>query len=1065
MRATSLLLACLVALSVSPALAADYYVDPLNGLDVATGGSASLPWKTAQYAVNRIAALPPAAQAGAVLNLRANVLYPRTVFPAGLRGTPEQPIVVRPYDGGRVVFDAGEERFRQPGAWEPVPDQTDEWRTKDPFELNPRDPVSNGQFTDTRLRLIKYGHIGDFRAANQSYHVVPLSDPRPGLTLANRPTHKVPFMYLGPGVHYVFENEQKTRGRVHIRLSPTSFGTPGIEDYRWSTPPDPNALALSIARKDAVAVIVGAQNVVFRNVTFQNGGDVTLQVNSAASNVTFDHCEVYGARHGVGVSGSNVRFHHCTFDGGLAPWTTRSDVKNTYDYPPDGECEPNEKTGHCTNNLGANTHDILIMHSGSGGGYVHCTFRRAHDGIQLSGDDNEIRDSLFEDINDEVVQLMKRGTAESPIPTLANTRIHGNVFRQVMHPVSFALNPIGGPVYFYRNVVDQRVPTRGFRTLPPDAPAPWIWRYGADVKDGPTVAYHAYHNTFIASQDVDKGSYVSRLFYGDPPVATTFLNNVSLALDVDRPLSRVPSASVDAVSNGNVWYRYEVFPDPLAPRPLWVHGPQKFFSLAELWAAFPAWEAQSQYADPQLANFTDESFEYQAFYPNTDVRPLAGGPAHAGGVVLPAGLPDDFPSGGAPDVGARPVGAPVMAVGVDAATLLPAPGVPVALAGTDQTIVDADGDGFEVAPLDGSGSSDADGLLTAHDWSLRGTALASGAQVPVHLPEGDHHVRLVVTDDAGKLDSDAVHVRVLPVVPGENRLASPGFEESPSEWQLGPGAAVTGAKGAAHSGRFAVQMTPSFYKNPLRQRVAVSLGAYTVSGWIKTALSGIGEATLSVSVLDADGAVLLSQVFAHQGGKAPYTYHQVVVQPLKGAAFIEVAASLGGSASGRAFFDDLRIRDRNVLKNGRFEVRSANGQEEEAPGWGFVRGGLVIDDPENVRSGRYALALVPTDTYHLITQEAIHTSPGGYRVSAWVKTTGLSAAPTVKVVLLGSSGQTLATRALTVPLSEGQYGYVSRTLAPSDMPVGTASLSLVIELPQLTDGTAFIDDVMVEPLP
>jgi hypothetical protein len=146
-------------------------------------------------------------------------------------------------------------------------------------------------------------------------------------------------------------------------------------------------------------------------------------------------------------------------------------------------------------------------------------------------------------------------------------------------------------------------------------------------------------------------------------------------------------------------------------------------------------------------------------------------------------------------------------------------------------------------------------------------------------------------------------------------------------------------------------------------------------------------------------------------------------------------------------------------------VRSAKGQEDEAPGWGFVRGGLVLDHPENVRSGRYALALVPSDTYHLIAQEAAHTSASGYRVSAWVKTTGLSAAPTMKLLLLGSSGQTLATRALTVPVSEGQYGYVSRTLLPADIPAGTTSLSLEIELPQLAQGSAFIDDVMVEPLP
>ena len=132
-----------------------------------------------------------------------------------------------------------------------------------------------------------------------------------------------------------------------------------------------------------------------------------MQVDAAARNVTFDHCEVYGGRYGMRISplASELRFHDCTFDGGLAPWTSRSDVKNEYLYDGVPGC-PTEK-GHCINNMGVKTHDILVIHGASRSEYVRCTFRRAHDGIGLRGDDVEIRDSLFEDINDEVLQLSR----------------------------------------------------------------------------------------------------------------------------------------------------------------------------------------------------------------------------------------------------------------------------------------------------------------------------------------------------------------------------------------------------------------------------------------------------------------------------------------------------------------------------------------------------------------------------------------------------------------------------------------------------------------------------------
>src|SRR5262245_33835660 len=108
-RETLLSLGFAVALASPAAAGLERYVDPVNGADAPAGGTLEAPWKTVKYAVKRIALLPAASQAGLVLHLRANAVYPSTIFPSTIHGTPDQPMVIQPWDGDRVVFDAGEE--------------------------------------------------------------------------------------------------------------------------------------------------------------------------------------------------------------------------------------------------------------------------------------------------------------------------------------------------------------------------------------------------------------------------------------------------------------------------------------------------------------------------------------------------------------------------------------------------------------------------------------------------------------------------------------------------------------------------------------------------------------------------------------------------------------------------------------------------------------------------------------------------------------------------------------------------------------------------------------------
>jgi hypothetical protein len=102
------------------------------------------------------------------------------------------------------------------------------------------------------------------------------------------------------------------------------------------------------------------------------------------------------------------------------------------------------------------------------------------------------------------------------------------------------------------------------------------------------------------------------------------------------------------------------------------------------------------------------------------------------------------------------------------------------------------------------------------------------------------------------------------------------------------------------------------------------------------------------------------------------------------------------------------------------------GQEDEAPGWRFEAGGArVVTKAENVRGGVHAVALegIPTD-FRQVTQEIRElTGAPRYRVSAWLKTAGLTIAPTIFAWFDVGGNQIVAQTT-----SEGVYRYVSSEL-------------------------------------
>ena len=87
---------------------------------------------------------------------------------------------------------------------------------------------------------------------------------------------------------------------------------------------------------------------------------------------------------------------------------------------------------------------------------------------------------------------------------------------------------------------------------------------------------------------------------------------------------------------------------------------------------------------------------------------------------------------------------------------------PIADAGDDQSVTDTDGDGSETVTLDGTGSMDPDGSITAYEWREGSSPVGTGASPSVALAVGVHVLTLEVTDDDGETAVDTVTVTVLP---------------------------------------------------------------------------------------------------------------------------------------------------------------------------------------------------------------------------------------------------------------------------------------------------------------
>jgi outer membrane autotransporter protein len=118
--------------------------------------------------------------------------------------------------------------------------------------------------------------------------------------------------------------------------------------------------------------------------------------------------------------------------------------------------------------------------------------------------------------------------------------------------------------------------------------------------------------------------------------------------------------------------------------------------------------------------------------------------------------------------------------------------LPIANAGSDAVIADADNEAGESVTLNGTSSRDPDGTIATYEWFIgSNTQLATGAAPTIRLPDGRHTLRLRVTDNAGGVASDTVEITIGTVNAATTPVANAGADRVVADTNQVEGETVT----------------------------------------------------------------------------------------------------------------------------------------------------------------------------------------------------------------------------------------------------------------------------------
>lgn len=591
-------------------------------------------------------------------------VYPEHVTIDGKTG-----VTIRSLPGEHAVIDGAREDLRdatgslwQPGAvaGEFVTTQAYPTRTDRGAFLDP----------DRHIRLITYSRLEDLQADNETFGPLqPGHGPDGPEVVADPPFTKRPWVYIGPGLH------QRDDGHVHLRLSHTHLGIPGVRDY--DGPEDPGSMPLAIwTAPDPTVTVTGCHDLRLEELTLRFGGGRTILIR-ASDGVVLDHLNVLAGPYGlaVGVDCADTTVTNCVFDGGLPPWSFRSDRKDGYTI-----------AGGEENGLAEQT-IITLAYCESDSArtrFENCEFVNAHD-ILLNGPDTVFRHNWVHNINDDAVYVGDTAT---------NLRVTGNVFERCLTVLSMASKSTAGPVYLHRNLIDLRAATVGRRPrTDPDAVAEDerpVMRFGNMFKSSASDPdLTVLHNTVLINQSQRAVFNLFRSYDGTS--RRRVLNNIFVGIDnagaVDRPLAYLPALDDDAESDGNCYWGIDRVPRIR----LIVREPDGIrfggigeaptggdpdlltsdYFLGSVAVHPPGHEASGTTADPRLRRFWGPVH----FPVVEDLRLAEGSSARNRGIELTdpvlRDIDGDPPLGQRPDSGCSTFGSPPLAVGVDSLRTFP----------------------------------------------------------------------------------------------------------------------------------------------------------------------------------------------------------------------------------------------------------------------------------------------------------------------------------------------------------------------------------------------------------
>lgn len=592
------------------------FVDPAHGSD-RDDGSKQQPWRTLQHAVTQL-------RAGDTLYLRGGTYFEHATVK--LAGTSTAPITIRAMPGELVVVDGGPREFveRPASAWEPV-GRKDEFRSTATYVLSKdtadaRDVWVVGHFIDSMIPLHGYKYDADFRATNEYWNV---ENTTPGSGI-----------YVGPGVWY-----DRATQRVHIRLGHTTLKSQGTANYRGPT--DPRKVALSIGIDRTPLAITGSRHLRIQDLVVRGSAKRSLEITDSTG-IELDGVTIYGGSPAVFVKSTTAfRFVKSTVRGLSAPWSSRASMKYRGNSP---------YLFIASNKLPQNT-DWEIANS---------DFTDSHDGLVIDNIKGlKFHHNWLDNFNDDAIYLTLPPRDAVP----EDIRIYENRITRAYTALAFAEgkvrgNTIGTGVYVYRNLFDLRDGTYGWiaKDAATDA-KPLALLAGRVCGDHGTPTWEplfVYHNTVITAANTWRNYYGALLgVMGTTGSKRRVFNNMFVQLEGDPGMSFQGTKPTDDLQvDGNL---------------LWsvANGPQfrgDFFAKHRASGVFetskdqyaPGWAANDIYADPR---FTDLA--------SGDVRIAKQSAAIDAGIALPASWPDSLRSvdRGKPDLGALPLGAPMLRTG------------------------------------------------------------------------------------------------------------------------------------------------------------------------------------------------------------------------------------------------------------------------------------------------------------------------------------------------------------------------------------------------------------------